>query len=450
MVLARVLTPEAFGVLVTATMVISFAEIFTDAGFQKYIVQHEFDSDEDLYKSTNVAFWSNLIMSLLLIGIIIIFSDQLAELVGNKGYGLVIAVSSICIPLAAFSSIQMALYKRQFDFKTLFIVRMVGVAIPLVITIPLALIFRSYWALIGGMIALNLSNAVILTCKSQWKPRLWYSFDLFKGMFSFTFWSMIEAIAIWLTTYIDIFLVGRLLNDYYLGLYRTSMTTVGQFIGIITAATTPVLFSSLSRLQQNDAEFKQMFFKFQKIVGLLVIPIGVGIYIFRGLITEILLGDQWADTAFFIGIWALSSAFTIVLSHYASEVYRSKGRPLLSVISQVIHIAFLVPVVLISIRYGYDCLCEWRALVRVQGIIVNMIILYCLVKYTPWSMIRNILPSTIAAGVMWGVSCLLPDTDNYYIKFMYIIPCALAYIAIISCFPKERHILLNLRRLLKK
>lgn len=42
-VLARLLTPDAFGVLVTATMVISFAEIFTDAGFQKYLIQHNFD-----------------------------------------------------------------------------------------------------------------------------------------------------------------------------------------------------------------------------------------------------------------------------------------------------------------------------------------------------------------------------------------------------------------------
>ena len=52
MVLARLLTPDAFGVLVTAQMVISFAEIFTDAGFQKYIVQHEFVDDNDKYKST--------------------------------------------------------------------------------------------------------------------------------------------------------------------------------------------------------------------------------------------------------------------------------------------------------------------------------------------------------------------------------------------------------------
>ena len=46
MVLARVLTPDAFGVVTTLTMIIAFAEIFTDAGFQRYIIQHEFKSDE--------------------------------------------------------------------------------------------------------------------------------------------------------------------------------------------------------------------------------------------------------------------------------------------------------------------------------------------------------------------------------------------------------------------
>ena len=70
----------------------------------------------------------------------------------------------------------MALYKRSFDFKTLFWVRIVGIMIPLVITIPLAFLTRSYWALIIGMIVLNLSNALILTAKSQWKPNIFLSY----------------------------------------------------------------------------------------------------------------------------------------------------------------------------------------------------------------------------------------------------------------------------------
>lgn len=73
MVLARLLTPDAFGILVTATMVISFVEIFTDAGFQKYLIQHNFDSDKDLFQSSTVAFWSNLVLSLAIWLVIICF-----------------------------------------------------------------------------------------------------------------------------------------------------------------------------------------------------------------------------------------------------------------------------------------------------------------------------------------------------------------------------------------
>ena len=376
MVLARLLTPDAFGILVTATMVISFVEIFTDAGFQKYLIQHNFDSDKDLFQSSTVAFWSNLVLSLAIWLVIICFSENIATLVGNEGRGDVIAVSCFCIPLAAFSSIQMALYKRSFDFKTLFWVRIVGIMIPLVITIPLAFLTRSYWALIIGMIVLNLSNALILTAKSQWKPNFFYRISLLKEMYSFTVWSMFEAISIWMTSYIDIFIVGTMLSQHYLGVYRTSMSTVGQIMGLIVSATTPVLFSSLSKLQNDNRELRRMFFSFQKIVGILLIPLGVGIFLFSDLITDILLGDQWGEASHFIGLGGLTSSITIVFAYSCSEDYRAKGKPKLSTLAQVVHMAFLIPTVLWAVSYGFDFLCDIRALVRLTLILINVIILY--------------------------------------------------------------------------
>lgn len=449
MILARVLTPEAFGVLVTATMVISFAEIFTDAGFQKYIVQHEFEDENSLFRSTNVAFWSNLGMSIIIWGLIIIFSDDIAELVGNKGYGKVIAVSCFCIPLAAFSSIQMAVYRRHFDYKTLFLVKMVGVSIPLLVTIPLAFILRSYWALIIGMIGLNLSNAIILTIRSRWKPKFEYDFRLFKEMFGFTVWSMLEAISIWMAGYVDIFIVGKMLNEYYLGIYRTSMSTVGQFTGIITAATSTVLFSSLSRLQSDNEEFRKMFFRFQKIVGLLVIPLGFGIFIFSDLVVDILLGSQWHAAAHFMGLWALTSSVTIVLSHYSSEVYRSLGKPKLSFVSQLLHLVVLIPVVWYCVRFGFTVLCDARALVRLELVAVNLVIMYMVVRISAWDMIRNVLPELFAASLMLFI-LLLPQNTGLWIRVGYVILAIIVYLGVICCFKKERHLLLNLKSYLKR
>ena len=63
MILARLLAPEAYGVVASITIITSFADIFTDAGFQKYVIQKEYDSIGELNDNSNVAFTANLSLS---------------------------------------------------------------------------------------------------------------------------------------------------------------------------------------------------------------------------------------------------------------------------------------------------------------------------------------------------------------------------------------------------
>lgn len=450
-ILARLLTPDAFGVVTTVAMIVTFAEIFSDAGFQKYVIQHEFVNDEDKEKSINVAFWSNFVVSLLIWGIISMFNAPLASVVGNPGLGHVLIVACVSIPLMSFSSIQIAIYKRNLDFKTLFKVRFVGIMVPLLVTLPLAIILRNFWALILGNIAKDIINAVLLTYYSSWKPRFYYSFTIFKEMFSFTVWTLFESLSIWLTSYIDVFIVGSNLNSYYLGLYKTSTVTVGHIVAIITATTTPILFSSLSRLQNNEVEFKALYFKFQKLVGLFVFPICIIIYCYSDLITEILLGEQWMEASNFIGLWALMSCFTIVMSHYASEVYRAKGKPKLSTLAQILHIIVLCPAVIIAVHYDFTTLYITRSLIRLEMIAVNLIILYSLVRISLPQIILNIGPILIASGVMAIVSIFLLKLSTFYMMhILFAFISALVYLSVIMMFKEERRIILNLKTHLKR
>lgn len=448
MVLARLLTPEAFGVVTTLTMIISFAEIFTDAGFQKYLVQHDFIDEKDRDESTNVAFWSNLAMSLFIWGVIAIFANPLAALVGNPGLGHVLRIACISIPLAAFSSIQSALFKRDFDFKTLFKVRLVSTILPLLVTVPLAFFLRSYWALIIGTIAVHTVNAVLLTFYSKWKPRLFYDFDKLKEMISFTVWSMVEAISIWLTMYVDVFIVGKVLSQHYLGLYKTSSSLVGQIMGLITAITTPILFSALSRLQNDEKEFQSLFFRFQKIVGLLVFPLGMGLFLFSDLATELILGNQWTEASGFVGLWGLTSSITIVLSYYSSEVYRAKGKPRLSVIAQILHIVVLWPTVLIAVNYGFETLYVSRSLVRLEMIVVNLCIMGLVIKMPVGKMVSNILPSCVAAISMLLIR-FLPSSDSLWSNLFYFLIAIVLYFSVVLLFREERQLLFNLPQILK-
>jgi PST family polysaccharide transporter len=447
-ILARLLTPEAFGVIATVTMIIDFAAIFVDAGFNKYLIQYEFKNENEKHEYTTVAFWTNLIVSLSLWGIIAIFANPLAILVGNPGLGNVIVIACASIPLGALSSIQMALLKRDFDFKTLFFVRIVGILIPLLITIPLAFIFKNYWALIFGTIAVNLSNAILLTIKSKWKPNLFYSFNTLRKMLSFSVWTLIESVSIWLTGYVDIFIIGIHLNQYYLGIYKTSITTVGQIMGLITAATTPILFSSLSRLQKDEKSFQEMFFKFQKIVGLLVLPIGVILFCYSDIVTQLLLGNKWKEASGFIGIWALMGSITILLSHYSSEVYRAKGKPKLSVISQFLHLIVLIPTLLISIEYSFEVLYYARSFVRLEAVLVNLILMYYIIKISPLRMIKNISPSLISSIFMGLIAHGLHLFNKSFVwDVISIAICGISYFSFILLFPKERQILMSLNKI---
>lgn len=447
-VLARLLTPEAFGVVATITMIITFVEVFTDAGFQKYLIQHEFESDEERCQNTNVAFWSNLFLSAVLWFFIILFRNPLAEAVGNPGLGLVIAVACVSIVLEAFSSIQMALYKRDFDFKVLFKARIVGIVVPLAVTIPLAFVFRSYWALIIGTIVRDLMNALLLTYYSKWKPSLYYSFEQLKEMFSFTSWSMCEAVAIWLTSYVDIFIVGVCLNEYILGIYKTSMTTVGQIMGLVTAATTPIIFSSLSRLQSGVSELKSMFLTCQKFLAMVIFPIGVVIFCYSSTICELLLGSQWTEAAGFIGLWGLMSAVAIIFSHYNSEVFRALGKPKVSLIVQVLHLVVLIPVVLVSVRYAYEVLYVCRSLVRLELVLVSVMALKLLIRTSFVELLLNVKYSLIASVFMVGVSLLLRRMlDSTILSILGIGISCLAYLAFMCIFRESREQLIKVYKL---
>lgn len=448
MILARLLTPEAYGIVAAIAIIISFAQIFTDAGFQRFIVQHEFKDETDLEQSTTVAFWCNLVLSILIWIIIAAFNNFLSEIVGCPGLGHVIIIACISIPLAAFLSIQSARYRRDLDFKTLFKVRIVGIFIPLLVTLPLALVFRNFWALVISTIIENVINAVLLTYYSKWKPHLFFSFEKLKEMLSFSIWSMFEAITIWLAGYVDMFIIGSALSTYYLGVYRTSINIVTQIMALVTAATTPVLFSALSRLQNDESEFQHFFFRFQKMVGMLIIPIGVGLFLFSDLVTAILLGDQWGDASGVIGLWGLVNSVMIVLSHYSSEIYRAKGRPKLSVLSQILHLVVMCPVVIVAVKYGFEVLYTARTLIRFEGLFVNLLLMQFVIKMSVGKMLTNVMPAYLASSCMFIV-LLLPSPDSLFVQIIYALISVIIYFLVVMLFPEERETILNMPKIIK-
>ena len=444
MLLARLLTPDAFGVVATINLVITFAEIFTDAGFQKYIVQHEFENDEKLINSTNVAFWSNFILSLATWIIIYIFRERLAVLVGSPGYGFHLVVAAFTIPVMSFSSIQQAIFKRDLDFKGLFVPKLIRSIIPLLVTVPLAFAFRNCWALIIGTLCANISDAVLLSIKSRWKPSLYFNKTEFKQMFGFSFWTLLESISIWCSANIDVFIISNTLSVHYLGVYKTSILTVNQITGLVTVTILPVLFSSLSRVQNDDKKFFDLFLRFQRGVAIFLIPLSVGMYIFKNFFTSIMLGAQWMEATSFIGMLGLVQFVYVLISNFASEVYRSKGKPIISFFIQIIYVFIMGILLYFGASRNFDMLCKIRIILYFVFAVMHLFTLNIFFHFNLIKIVTNfIIPGICSIGMGFVGFILLKVNNNILLQSLYILVCSLLYFCLLCCFPKERELLFS-------
>ena len=441
-ILAHILAPTAFGILATIMMVISFAEMLADAGFQKFLVQYEFESEDEKQKNVSVAFISNIVLAIVLWLIIIIWRDELAILVGNEGLGFPLAVMGAMLPLGAFSSIQMAMYRRSFNFKFLLSIRMITIITPLFISIPMALAGFDYWSLIAGLLAAHLFTAIALCVRQEKLISIYFSSNVFRKMFSFSAWSLAEAFSIWLTAWVDTFIISHFLDAYYLGLYKMPTAIVTTVMAIATSSMAPVLFSALSRHQHNQVEFEKTFLTFQRYMALFLVPLGVGMFVYQDFIVEILLGPQWKLAGIVLGSWALSSSLVTAISYLISEAFRAKGMPNVSFLAQMAHLFVLIPVIYVCVQYDFTTFVYARSIVRVQMIAVLLYLLAIYVGMNAWLVIRNIKSYIIASAVVGTGSYVLLHLHNSMIWTIFCICISLIlYLVVLYLFPTERIIL---------
>lgn len=401
-VLARLLAPEVFGLVATFTLVTTFAEVFTDAGVQKYLIQHEFKDKEEREQYTNVAFWTNLIVSVLIWLGIALFKNRIAEFIGSPGYGFEVAVLSLQIPLHALASIQRALYQRDLRFKQLVPIKFAESMVPLCVTVPLAYFLKNEWAIIIGNLLKIIVGAGLLTLFSNWKPRFYFSILQLKNMYVECLWLLGDSIMIWLTSYASIFIVNRYLSPYYIGIYKVGTTTVTPYIGLVFTITSPVLFSVLSRLQNDQKAFDQVYLSYQKYASYLMIPVGAALFIYREAVTLILLGNDWLETVPLIGYVGLSASISTFTAQYNSVYFRAKGRADIAMTVQGTYVAIKIAVILWAAKQPFSTLCIVAGNVNYIYCFISMAVMLLVYQIRPFMVFKNLLPA------LWGLVFFVP------------------------------------------
>ena len=449
MILARVLTPDAFGVVAVCNMLISFVDLITDAGFGKYIVQHDFENDKDKENYINVSFWTNLGISVVMTSLIIIFRVQMATMLGHREYANVISIASIQLIITSISSTQTAIFRRNFEFRKLFIARISVAIAPLVITVPLAIILRTYWALVIGNLCGALVNSIVLSVFSHWKPSGYYRFKLLKKMFSYSFWSLCEALANWTIFWVDTFIVGNYFSEYQLGLYKNSTNMVQSIMGMISASMSPVLLSTLSRLKNNPEKYKKAFLNIHSLIIYLVAPMGIGLFLYRKMATLLLFGSKWGEASNIVGAWGLMMMCSVIFYSFPAELYKSKGIPQMLFLSQCIYLLFMIPICVVTAKFGFWIMVYSRCGAIIIQMIIGIVFMKKFFEIDLQDYFKSFLYPLIATIAM----ILISEVTKWYLKgiigdFIGILVCVLVYLAVVYVVARKQ--LLNIIQTIKK
>ena len=161
---------------------------------------------------------------------------------------------------------------------------------------------------------------------------------------------------------------------------------VMSIMGMISASMSPVLLSALSRVKDDSPQFYDLFLDIQRIMLYLVIPMGIGIFCYKGIITYILFGNQWMEAANIVGVWGLMMMCSVIFYSFPAELYKSRGIPKILFFFQCTYLIFLIPICLIVVKEGFWIFVYIRCLCVLQQIFMSLIFLKATFKF-------NIIPN---------------------------------------------------------
>jgi len=397
LVLARLLNPVDFGVVATAMIVISFAQMFWDAGLSNALIQ----TNEVPEEAAQVVFWTNLTLGVTIYVLLFITAPWVAIFFKSPASGSVLRVLGLQIVIASLSSVQQALFVRDLNFRRLFWVKLFTAFLPGFFSIPMAFYGYGVWALVAGTLAGQTMNLFLLWHYSNWRPQICYDCILARKMFRFGIWVMIEAFGGWLLIWGDNLIVGRYLGLHDLGAYRTGWMIILLIFNLFLNPFLPVLYPTFSRLQNDLPALKDNFLKVARIIIALALPIGTGLYLLGPEIAETLFGAKWHGLSLVLSIIGLANGFAWLVCANPF-LYRAMGRPDVNSKLMIITVMYYIPAYLIAVQSGFVTFVYVRLVVTLIAIPFHIFLCHRMLNLSPfylWSEGKNFILATITMGL---------------------------------------------------
>ena len=288
-VLARLLTPEDFGLLGMVLVFTGLALLINDLGFGAAIIQKKEIEEQHL----SSVFWLNVVIGLLLAIIMILAAPWIASFYNEPQLEPVVRVMAIIFFVGAFGIVPKNIFSRQMQFRVLTIIDIVAVLIAGLVAIVMALSGFGVWSLVGQSMGFTLISVCLLWIFSKWRPLFKMQKWAIKELWPFSSNLLGSQLLNYGVRNVDYLLIGRFLGSDNLGVYTRAYTTMLLPISQVTTILGRVMFPALSRIQTNIPKVKEVYLYANRIIALLTMPLMLGLLVVARPFVLTLYGPKW-------------------------------------------------------------------------------------------------------------------------------------------------------------
>lgn len=360
-IMARWLSPEDYGIVVFATVVTGFAQLFTNAGFELPTIQSKTLSHQ---KVSNL-FWLSAGIGLIVALFTIAGSPLIAKLLDDpRQVAIIMSLAPIFIFSAATSQ-HRALMLRSFENLQLSVIEVIANITGALAGVALAIAFQTYWALIVMQVGVVVMRAALIFLHVRWIPGRPQNMKESGAEAAFganvTFYNVINYVS----RSADNFLIGWRWGYEELGAYDRAYKILLAPIRQLNGPLTNITLAALSRLLEQPENYRRAYLTILKLLLAVSMPIAAFAVMHKELVIGLLLGPQWDMVVPIFGWLGLAGLGQSVYSSLG-WLYISQGRSRQYVKWGFVNCAAHLTAFIIGI--------QWGAL----GIAIS----YCVVFYT--------------------------------------------------------------------
>lgn len=307
-ILARLLVPADFGVIATASIVIALADVLMEMGVYVVLMQNKNPTEAHYNTAWTIRFIQTSIMTAL----VLLAAPLAADYFNNPALTPVIRVLALTFLFEGLENIWIITLQKdqQYarDFRFMFSKRFTG----FVITIALAFITHSYWALVAGNLGGRLMGVILSYVMHPKRPR--FSLEKFSEIFGMSQWVWVRSIATYFQTRLHEIVVANRESASVMGTYALAGQIAAMPTTELLAPLNRVLFPAFVKVKDNLTELKRVFLLAQSVQALVGIPAGVGLALVAGEAVTLLLGAKWQAAIPLVETLALLGCLTAITS----------------------------------------------------------------------------------------------------------------------------------------